>query len=100
MNKCNGNTRKQTDPLAEAATHSAPRPGDYSLGSLQSRAAARAMLKEKETGKLVIRIHFTSKPGAPMAKTPYRVEHGPNATLELYNDEDDCGQQETNTESS
>ncbi len=87
MTKWNGNTGKQTDPLAEAATQSAPRPGDYSLGSLKSRAAARAMLKEKETGKLVIEINCASKPGMPMAKMPYRVDHGPNAIIEYYNEE-------------
>ncbi len=100
MSKWNRNRGKQTDPLAEAATQSAPKPGDYELGSVRSRAAARAMLEEKETGKLVIKIHFTSRPGAPMAKTPYRVEYGPNATLELYNDGDDCEQQETDTKPS
>ncbi len=101
MDKSNGNRGKQTDPLAEAATQSTPRPGDYELGSVRSRAAARAMFEEKDTGKLVIKVLFTSKPGAPMAKTPYQVEEGPNAIIECYNEEGaDCEQQETNTESS
>jgi hypothetical protein len=43
MNNHNGNMRKRTDPLRETATKSTSKPGDFPLGSIQSRAAARAM---------------------------------------------------------
>ena len=62
--------------------HPTPKPGDYPVGSPQSRAAARAMLKEEE--KFVIKIHFVRTLGAPMAKKPFKVSHGPDATLEFY----------------
>jgi len=95
MDKWNGNRRKQADPLSEAATQSTPKPGDYSLGSLESRVAARVMLNEKETGKVVIKIGFVSKPGRTMAKPPYRVEHGPYATIEYYREASDTGSDQT-----
>ncbi len=54
------------------------------------------MLKEKEARKLVIKVCFVSKPGTPMAETPCRVDHGPNAIIEYYNEEGaDCDQQQT-----
>jgi len=45
------------------------------------------MLKEKETGKLVIRVRSVRKLGMPRAKTPYKVSHGLYVTLEYYLDE-------------
>ena len=33
--------------LSESATLSTPKPGDYSLGSLESRAAARALVEDR-----------------------------------------------------
>ena len=38
---------KQTEDVRNPAT-SAPKPGDYSLGSLKSRAAARAVIEERK----------------------------------------------------
>jgi hypothetical protein len=35
-------------PMAQAATDSGPKPGDFPLGSEKSRAAARAMLAARE----------------------------------------------------
>jgi len=85
MTNWNRNKGKQTDSFAETATKSTPRPGDYSIGSLQSRAAARAMLRDK--GKPVVKIHLVSTLGAAMSKTPFRIEHGPDANLEFYREE-------------
>jgi hypothetical protein len=39
----------RTDERFPSATHSALRPGDYTLGSLQSRAAARLLLAKRQT---------------------------------------------------
>ena len=40
---------RRTDERLPSATHSALRPGDYTLGSLQSRAAARLLLAKRQT---------------------------------------------------
>ena len=41
MDKWNGNRGEQTEQQAEPATISGPKPGNFPLGSLESRAAAR-----------------------------------------------------------
>jgi hypothetical protein len=43
---------------AEAATDSTPKPADYELGSLESRAAARALLDARRKPKQRIRLIF------------------------------------------
>ena len=43
---------------AQLATDFAPKPGDYELGSLESRAAARAMLGDSNKLLMVLRYHF------------------------------------------
>jgi hypothetical protein len=48
MNKGNRHKGIRTDDLPDPATQSAPKPGDYSLGSLKSRAAARAMAEAQK----------------------------------------------------
>ncbi len=53
MTNLNRNSRKRTDDLPDPATKSVPKPGDFPLGSLESRAATRAMINEEkrdETG--------------------------------------------------
>ena len=82
---------------------SEPKPGDYELGSLESRAAARTMLKEKK--QEVIRVHFVAsdgngrpkRPGEPLPEKPYRIDYWSDGTgrTEYYRDEDDCDEQET-----
>ena len=94
---------KRREDLPEAATDSAPKPGDYALGSVKSRAAARAMLKEKK--QEVIRVHFVASdgnghpkiPGTPLPEKPYRVDYWSDGSgrTEYYSDEDDCDEQET-----
>jgi len=48
MKSLNRNNGKRTDGLADPATQSVPEPGDYPLGSLESRAAARAVIEERK----------------------------------------------------
>jgi hypothetical protein len=47
MDKYNRDRGKQPDDFSQAATLSGPKPGDFSLGSLQSRAAARCILEQR-----------------------------------------------------
>ncbi len=56
---------KRTEDVRNLATQFAPRPGDYELGSVQSRAAARAMLdtKREDEENRVIQIVFVSPDG-------------------------------------
>lgn len=65
MSKWNGTKRNRTEPFRETATESAPRPGDYPIGSLQSRAAARALMqkKEKNEEEQFIQIIYVSPDG-------------------------------------
>ena len=56
MANSNGNIRKGEDPILETATKSTPKPGDYPVGSMESRAAARSILKNKP--KTVIHVVF------------------------------------------
>ena len=103
MTNWRGNKGKRREDLPEAATDSAPKPGDYALGSVKSRAAARAMLKEKK--QEVIRVHFVASdgnghpkiPGMPLPEKPYRVDYWSDGTgrTEYYSDEDDCDEKET-----
>jgi hypothetical protein len=103
MTKWNANRRKQPENLPEAATDSTPKPGDYALGSMKSRAAARAILKEKK--QEVIRVHFVASdgnghpkiPGTPLPEKPYRIDYWSDGMgrTEYYSDEDDCDEKET-----
>lgn len=101
MSKWNGNNGKPTDPLAETATLPMTNPGEYPIGSLQSRAAARAMLKEKK--QEVIKIHFVASdgnghpkiPGTPLPEKPFKVHYWPDGSgrTDFYRDEDDRDEQ-------
>ena len=53
------------DDIPEPATKSAPKPGDYPLGSLQSRAAARIMKERKKTEKIYFITHSPRPPWCP-----------------------------------
>jgi hypothetical protein len=55
MDNSNGNRKKGADPLMETTTKTL-RPGDYPVGSIESCAAARSLLKNKP--KTVIRVVF------------------------------------------
>ncbi len=63
MTKWSANKRKQPENLLDPATDSAPKPGDYPLGSLQSRAAARAVVDSMAEEELVIQIVFVGPDG-------------------------------------
>ena len=63
MNKWNRNKRKGADAIDETATKSTPKPGDYPIGSVQSRAAARALVQERDKDELVIQIVYVSPDG-------------------------------------
>jgi hypothetical protein len=54
MNNWNRNRGKRQEAIHDPATNPAPKPGDYPVGSVESRAAARAMIKGKR--KVVIEI--------------------------------------------
>ena len=81
---------------------SEPKPGDYRLGSLESRAAARVMLKEKK--QEVIRVLYVEsdgngrpkRPGAPLPDKPYMVSYWSDGSgrTEYYRDSD-LDEQET-----
>ncbi len=74
MCKSNANRGKQPENLPEAATDLTAKPGDYPLGSMESRAAARAVIEERKAeadhnGLLTeIRITEVSAEGQRLAK--------------------------------
>ena len=103
MTNWHRNKGKRREDLPETATDSAPKPGDYALGSVKSRAAARALLTEKK--QEVIRVHFVASdgnghpkiPGTILPEKPYRVDYWSDGTgrTEYYRDEDDSDEQGT-----
>jgi|WetSurMetagenome_2_1015567.scaffolds.fasta_scaffold242616_1 hypothetical protein len=64
MNNLSEYRKKGIDPLREAATKSAPKPGDYPIGSLQSRAAARAFMGRRRSQETAIQVIYVSPDGA------------------------------------
>ena len=58
MDKWNRNIGEPPENLSGTATKSAPKPGDCSLGSLASRAAARAVIRGKSKTENVMRISY------------------------------------------
>lgn len=53
MSKYNGDKGKRINNISATTTKSIPSPADYPLGSVESRAAARAMMDtKKEDGRL------------------------------------------------
>ena len=57
---------------------SEPKPGDYPLGSLESRAAARAIVESKEEQETVIQIVFVSPDGTRENGPQYRIPASPH----------------------
>ena len=57
------NKGKQPAGLPDPATKSGPQPGDYPLGSLASRAAARVMMDTKKVKETVIQIVYVGPDG-------------------------------------
>jgi hypothetical protein len=54
MPNWNRNKQKRLENHSESATKSTPNPGDYPVGSLESRAAARALVKDRAKGVMWI----------------------------------------------
>lgn len=63
MGNLNRNRRKRTDPLAEGATISTPKPGDYPIGSAHSRAAARMLAGRHKSKEIAIQVVYVSPDG-------------------------------------
>jgi hypothetical protein len=68
----------KSDGVAEGGTDSAPRPGDYDLGSLESRVAARALLDEKsaddQQNRLRVVVQNMGKPAKLETSTCLRYQ--------------------------
>ncbi len=80
MDNSRGSIWKRTERLPESTTASGPRPWDFPLGSLESRAAARALFWRKP--ELAIRVEHVGRcrpAGVPTSKkipgTDVVVEH-------------------------
>jgi hypothetical protein len=57
------NKAKTTAAITGTATESRLKPGDYPVGSLESRAAARALVQDRDKGGKEIQIIFVSPDG-------------------------------------
>jgi hypothetical protein len=85
----NNRLENKRNPVPMIATNS-PNPGDFDLGSLESRAAARAMLERRRPGgpegPKKIRLIWPGRPDwAPF------VPDDPNALVEIeYRDDPEC----------
>ena len=73
MDKWNRDKKKGVDSLSETATKSAPKPGNYPVGSLQSRAAARALIQRRDNEDLFIQIVYDGPSGATTLGPRIRV---------------------------
>ena len=87
MNKWSRNQRKRPDSLTEAATESTPRPGDYPIRSVQSRAAARALMRRRKSeDEMAIQMVYVSPDGTrkdgPLIRFP-AVELSPSEEATL-----------------
>jgi hypothetical protein len=56
-----GNNKREN--LQEGATKSALKPGNYPIGSAQSRATARALLEQKKSKETSIQVVYVSPDG-------------------------------------
>jgi len=56
---------------------SEPKPGDYPLGSLESRAAARAIVDSQKVEEMVIQVIFVSPDGTRENGPQYRIPASP-----------------------
>lgn len=63
MNKSNRFKEKRVGTIPDPATNPGPKPGDFELGSLQSRAAVRTLLDGRSKRKSTIRVSFI-EPGS------------------------------------
>ena len=63
MPKSLENKGKQGTSLSDTATEFALKPGNYELGSAQSRAAARSLAEAKKKPAEIIRINLFSPDG-------------------------------------
>ena len=63
MSKSKENMGKQRGSISDTATRVALRPGDYELGSMQSRAAARSLVETKKKPRGSIQIILVSPNG-------------------------------------
>jgi len=87
MLKLNKTKQMQNQTFIESATNQ-PRPGDFPLGSLESRAAARLALTEKAESMTIVQVFYTTDLNAPLPPTPFRVDEGPGGTrVEYYENE-------------
>jgi hypothetical protein len=74
MHKWNGNRKKEADSLVETTTKSTPKPGEYPVGSLESRAAARALVENREKSALEIQIVYVSPDGKEVNGPKYKIQ--------------------------
>lgn len=82
------NRHQKPDHTNESLTN--PKPGTFKLGSLESRAAARALIKSKP--KTVIRVVFVGKNRSGEPLPPSKAIPGSNALIEYaYDDEPTSG---------
>jgi len=72
MDKSRETKRKRRNRPSQTATD--PHPGDYEIGSLESRAAARAMIEGKRKKKLVIQVFLVSPDGKKRPGPRYEVD--------------------------
>jgi len=72
MDKSSETKRKRRDRPSQTATD--PHPGDYEIGSLESRAAARAVIEGQRKEKLVIEVTFVSPDGKKRKGPRYEID--------------------------
>lgn len=63
MDKPKGKKEKQGSSLSDTAIEFAIKPGNYDLGSLESRAAARSLAEAKKKPAEMLRVVFVSPEG-------------------------------------
>ena len=73
MTKSNANRRKRPENLPDAETDSTLKLGDYPLGSMESRATARALVDSKNEVETVIQVVFVSPDRTRENRPQYRV---------------------------
>ncbi len=86
MDNINENKKKETGFILEPTTQSAAKPGDFPVGSLKSRAAARSILKNKP--ETVVRVKFvgvSKTSGIPLPQT--KVIRESNTRIEFVYDD-------------
>jgi hypothetical protein len=84
MDKPNKASEKQTDHNSQTTTLSIPRPGDYALGSVRSRALARTLLERNGIGKPVFMIDFVERADEPMPGGCHGYQPPPSTRLSQF----------------